>query len=447
MSFRSKFFYGVMLCFFAFAEAALGQSPQQTEPAAARAGQQVTLEELLQEAESKHPAILAARRMVDAKRARISQARAFPDPKVSVGYMGDPAPFKAQANDPSSNRQFGVMQEIPYPGKRALRGDIAAKEADAEQWNIENERRRVRSEVSRAYYELAGVRRVIELTEQNKVLLEKIARIAEEKYKVGEGIQADLLRAQVEVSRVMQRLTVLRLRQQTLAAQINSLLLRPQDSPLGEVAYVEKQPLVYTLEELMQKSVGDHPAVKRQDDLIAQSQLAANLAQKENLPDFSVGWDYQNRTSGMPEMYGLRFTMNIPIFNKGWRKGAVSEANATESSARHMREAIRATLFFQVKEQFLAARASEELLALYAKALVPQASLALESSMASYQVGKLDFMSLLANFQSILEYESNYYEELANFQMALARLEELTGVDVAKAQKLVPAVPSVLENK
>jgi outer membrane protein TolC len=446
---RSRLFFATLA--FAAAIAPPSARAQQKDAATQTQGAgekqaTVTLSELLAEAERNHPAIQAARRMVEAKRARVSQARAFPDPQIVVGYMGDPAPFKTQANDPSSYRQFGAMQEIPYPGKLALRGQIAAKDADAETWNIEAERRRIRSELKQAYYELASVQHVIELTEKNKELLEKIARIAEEKYKVGEGIQQDLLRAQVEVTRVIQRLTLLRQKQQTLAAQINSLLVRPAGASLGRVAEADKVPLTYSLEELLQKGVESHPAIRRQEELMGQSRLAANLAQKENLPDFSVGWDYQNRP-GMPEMYGLRFTMNVPFFNKGWRRDAVSEAASMEASARNTREAIRTALFFQIKEQYLAARASEELQALYSRALVPQSSLALESSMASYQVGKLDFLSLVANFLSVLEYETNYYEELANFQRALARLEELTGIELDAPQSLVTSPQSAPERK
>jgi outer membrane protein TolC len=400
----------------------------------------VTLTELLAEAEQNHPAILAARKMAEAKRLRVSQAKAFPDPEIVVGYMGDPAPFKTQAGDPSSYRQFGVMQEIPYPGKRALRGEIAAKEASAEGWSVEVERRRIRAELKQSYYELAAMQKSIELTEKNRSLLEKIARIAEERYKVGQGIQADLLRAQMEVTRIAQRLTVLEQRRATQEAQINSLLLRPPKTQLGPVASVEKQPLAYTLEELLEKATANHPAVRRQDDLMEQSRLAGALAQKTGLPDFSVGWDYQNRPD-MPEMYGLRFTMSLPFFNKGWRRDAVAEAASLEAGARHMREAVRTTLLFQVKEQYLAARASEELLNLYAKALMPQSALAVESAMASYQVGKLDFASLIAGFVAVREYEQDYWTELAAFQKALARLEELTGIELD-----VPQSPGATQN-
>ncbi|MBI1750686.1 MAG: TolC family protein [Acidobacteria bacterium] len=400
------------------------------EPPAASAPP-VRLGELVAEAERNHPSIQAAARMVGAKRARIAQARALPDPQLSAGYMGSLAPFKTQKNDPSSYRTLGVMQEIPYPGKRDLRGKIAAKEADAEIPNVEAARRRVRAEVKLAYYELWGVGKALEITGKNKELLEKLARIAEERYKLGKGLQQDVLRAQVEVTRIRQRQTLLEQRRRTLEAQIASLLLRSADTPLGPLpAEMAKSGLPYSFEELIGKGVENSPEIRRQEQLIEQSRLATDLARKEFYPDFSVSWDYQNRTSGMPEMYGLRFTMNLPFFNKGRRYAAVNEASETQASARQMREAVRTALVFQVKEQFLAARASDELLTLYSKAIVPQSALALESSLTAYQVGALDFLSMLTNFITVLDYETSYYEELARYQQALARLEELTGIDL-----------------
>ncbi len=401
---------------------------------AQQAAEPVRLADLLAEAERNHPSLQAETRLIEAKRARIPQARALPDPQLSIGYAGDPWPFKTQAGDPSSSRQFGVMQEFPYPGKRELRGKIAAKDADAQKWNYEAARRQVRAQVEIAYYELWAMDKALDITEKNKDLLEKLARIAEEKYKVGKGLQADVLRAQVEVTRVLQRLTVLRQRRRTFEAALNSLLVRPPESPIGPLAEVNQSVFAYSLDELLRKAVENFPEIRRQQDLIEQSQLAVSLAKKNYYPDFSVAWDYQNRPN-LPEMYGLRFTVNLPVFYKSKQRQAVKEAAAGLAAARYERESLRTALLFQVKEQYLTARASEELLTLYSKGIVPQSALALESSLVAYQVGALDFLNLVTNFTIVLDYEVNYYEELASYQKALARLEEITGLELTEVRK------------
>jgi outer membrane protein, heavy metal efflux system len=209
------------------------------------------------------------------------------------------------------------------------------------------------------------------------------------------------------------------------------LLLRPPDAPIGGLVPVEESPLVYSLDELIEKGVENYPDIRRQQQLIEQSQYAINLAQKEYLPDFRVGYDYQQRP-GIPDMHGFSVGINVPLFYKSKQREGVREAILAQDSAKQSREAIRTALLFQVKEQYLQAKASDELLTLYTRGLVPQSALTLESSMAAYQTGSLDFESLVSNFTSVLQYQVHYYEELANYQKALVNLEQITGVELAK---------------
>ena len=391
----------------------------------------VTLAGLLAEAERVHPAIKAEAQMVESKKARISQVKSLPDLTVGVGWMGNITPFSVQHLDPSSYRGISAMQEIPYPGKLGLRGQIAQKDVEAEKWNLEAARRQVRAEVKSAYYELWSVDQAIAITQKNKDLLEKLARIAEEKYKVGKGLQQDVLRAQLEVSRILQTLTILNQRQGSMLARLNTLLLRAPETPIGTLTAVEKSPLNYSLDELTEQGVENSPDIRRQEQLIEQSQYAVNLASKEYYPDFRVGYDYWQRPD-LADMHGFNFTVNVPIFYKKKQREGLNEANFAHESAKQSSEAIHTELLFQVKDQFLRAKASDELLTLYTRALVPQSSLAVESSLAAYQTGTLDFESLISNFTSVLEYETNYYEELANYQKALVALEQITSVELAK---------------
>jgi outer membrane protein TolC len=389
----------------------------------------VRLADLQAEAERVHPEIRAAERMVEVKRLRVPQAKSLPDPTVGVGWMGNITPFDVQNGDPSSYRAITAMQELPYPGKLRLRGEVMQKDADAEQWNVEAARRRVRAEVAAAFYGLWATDKALGITRRNKDLLEKFSRIAEEKYKVGSGIQQDVLRAHVEVTRLLQRITVLDQQRRTFEAQLNSLLLRPMSATIEATADVEKTLLPYTLDELLDRAVASAPEIRRQEEMIEQSRVAINLAQREYYPDFNVGYMYQQRPA-MPDMHGFTFGVKIPVFYRSKQRKAVEEAASTLAGTQQMREAIRTTLLFQVKEQFLAARASEELLTLYSKGIVPQSSLALESALVSYQTGELDFLSVIKNFVTVLDYEIAYYQELASYQKALARLEEITGLDL-----------------
>jgi cobalt-zinc-cadmium efflux system outer membrane protein len=449
---RKAMWPGVWLLFLAVAPGGLRAAPQasqappgegaKTAPVEAReersaaaaasaAADPIRLADLIREAERVHPAIKAEEQTIEAKRARVPQVKSLPDPTVSAGWMGNIRPFSVQSMDPSSYRGISAMQEFPYPGKLRLRGEIAEKDVEAERWNLEATRREIRAEVKSAYYELWAVDQALAITQKNKDLLDKLARVAVEKYKVGKGLQQDVVRAQLEVSRILRTFTLLNQRRRTLAAKLNTLLLRSPEAPMGQLAPVEKSALTYSLDELIEKGVANSPEIRRQEQLIEQEQYAVNLAQKAYYPDFRAGYDYQQRP-GMPDMHGFNVGINVPIFYRKKQREGVREARFALGSSQQSRESIRTALLFQVKEQYLQAKASDELLTLYTRGLVPQSALALESSLAAYQTGSLDFESLINNFTSVLEYEVSYYEELASYEKALVNLEQITGLDLAK---------------
>ena len=393
----------------------------------------VTLQELIEEALRKNPDIQSARANYEAKTHRPSQVSAPPDPVVGFNYMGNLIPpFTEQRNDPSSYRQIMVTQDIPYPGKLRLRGEVAGREASAEWWNYEATRRRVTADMKVAYYDLIAVEKAIEITLKDKDLLERLEKIAEAQYRVGKGIQQDVLRAQVEITAVAQRLEVLRQQEKTAEVRINTLLFRDPEKPLAVTAEFKKAAFPYTIDELYEAALKNGPELNREEQMISRNQYALRLANKEYYPDFSVGFAWQQRTSGLPDMYGLGLSVNVPIWYKKKQREGVAEATLDLRSAEKARDNARTTLFFDVKQEYLAAKTSSNLSDLYGRALVPQSTLALDSSISSYQVGKVDFLSMLTNFRSILDYEINYYQELANFQMALARLEVMVGRELTQ---------------
>lgn len=406
-----------------------GQSRPQEQPTSQAPA--ITLDELIREALEKNPGIQSAERRVNAFRARIPQAKTLPDPKLSVGWMGNIAPFDVQEGDPSSYRSISAMQEIPYPGKLKLRGQIADREAEAAWWNYERIRRRVAAEVKVAYYDYFYSSQAIEITLKNKDLLEKLNRIAEVRYQVGKGLQQDVLRAHVELSRLLQRLTVLEQQKKTAQVRLNTLLYRDPESPLPAPSAFQKAELTQTLDSLYQLARQNDTELQREQRMIERNEVAINLAKKEYYPDFSVGYMYQNRPR-IPEMHGFTFSLNIPIFYKTKQREGVNEATEELLSAQKSKDSRETSLYFEVKEQYLSAKASDELLRLFSDAVVPQSSLALESSMAAYEVGTVDFLTMISNFMTVLDYEIGYYRELSNYQMALARLEPLVGVELTK---------------
>jgi outer membrane protein TolC len=175
--------------------------------------------------------------------------------------------------------------------------------------------------------------------------------------------------------------------------------------------------------------------------MIEKGQVGVAMAQREFRPDIGVAYMYQQRES-MADMHGVTVSVNIPIFQKAKQREGVMEANESLISAEKEKASRLNEVRFEIKQQYLAAKASEQLLSLYTKAVVPQSSLALESSMAAYQVGNVDFLSLLANFTTLWSYETDYYRQLADYQTALASIEALTGSDVTERSTDASAKPN-----
>jgi len=422
----------ILSVIFAVAPAlAYGPAGLPDSPVPAAAETTVTVDELVREALAQNPAVQAAEHRVAAQRARIPQARALPDPKFSVGWMGNIQPFSVQDGDPSSYRGVSAMQEIPYPGKLKLRGAIAGSEVGAEEADAEAVRRRVTAEVKAAYYEYFFAQKALEITSQNKALLQKLAKIAEARYQVGKGLQQDVLRAQTEISLLDQRLTVLEAQQRTAQARLNALLFRDPEAALPPAAAFQPAKLDYPLAALYRMAGENDPGLAREQRQIERSHYALALARTDAYPDLDVAYMYQQRPM-LPDMHGFTFTVSIPVFYKSKQKQAIREAGEEQAAAERSRDDRRTEVDFALKQQYLAAKASEELMRLYSQAIVPQSSLALESSMAAYQVGNLDFLSLMENFTTVLDYQVGYYRELANYQIALARMEPMVGTELTK---------------
>ena len=408
-------------------------NPQQSLSASGQIlqGSEVTLQELVQIALARNPAIKGAAEEFQAQRARAPQARSLPDPMVSGGWMGNITPFSVQNGDPSSYRGLTVSQAFPFPGELRLRGKTADREAEAGRWEYERTERRVVAEVKVAFYAYFYDSKAIKITEKNKDLLEKLEKIAEARYRVGEGIQQDVLRAQVEVSRIDQRLIVLHQEEDTARARLNTLLDRDPEAQLPPPAKVQPANFHLSLNELYAMAHENDTGLERDKRVIESNQFSVDLAQKAYEPDFDVAYSYEQRPD-MPDMHGLMVGVNIPIFFRSKQREGVIEASHGLNAARREFDDRWTTVNFEIKQQYLAATASRNLMNLYSKAIVPESSLALESAMSAYQVGKVDFLSMLDNFVYVLNYEVGYYQELSNYETALARMEPLVNRDLTE---------------
>jgi outer membrane protein TolC len=388
----------------------------------------VSLRDLTSVAIRNNPEIVAAQKKYEAARQRPTQESSLPDPMISVGYnsVGNPLPGAGLGSQVLANVGVMVSQEVPFPGKLKLKGDMASKEAQAEFQQYQAVQLAVISRLKQAYYRLQYTYAATDLLVRDRDLLEKLLKVTEDRYSVGRAMQQDVFKAQTQLSILETRLVKLEQERRSRCAEIDSILNRAAGTPVGRPEDVKPRELSVTLEDLFASARLNSPMLGRDRKMIERSDLAVNMARKEYYPDVTLNAGYYNMGS-MPPMYELRADFKVPIYF--WRKqrAGVNEQVSTQSEARRTYEATDQSLRYLIQNDFLMAQASARLMRLYIQTVVPQGNLALESSLSTYETGSVDFLSVLSNFTVVLDYEMNYYDEALNYALALSRLEEMTG--------------------
>lgn len=403
-------------------------------PAIARAQQgpaKLTLADAVAKALERHPDIVAAERRYDAARLRPVQERSLPDPMISAGYnaSGNPLPGAGLGTEPTANIGVMVSQEIPYPGKRSAREAIASREADAEFQQIEAARLSVTSRVKQAYYALAYAQAVASVLERNRELLSTLVKVSEDRYAVGHAAQQDVIKAQTQLSVLELQLQRIRQLRRAREGELNALLSNPPETPITAADDLVFAPFAEQLEALVARANQNAPMLKRDRLLIERSRLAIDAARLDYKPDFTLSGGY-GYAGAMPSMYEFRVGVTIPL-QRGRRAAAVSEQVNLAAAAQQTLESSRLSIQGRVQEDYEMASTAMRLAEAYRDTVLPQARLAFESSMASYQTGRVDFLSVLTNFSMVLEYEMTYFEELLQLHQAISRLEEMTGTPIA----------------
>lgn len=405
--------------------AALATGRLNARPALAPADEDVTLSALVAEALAHNPDVLAARQALEAARARPDQARSLRDPMLSVVYTND-------GGSPSLGREpmttLGVMgsQEVPLFGKRGLRADILGREADEAEQALERTKRSLSASVRRGYYELALTRGLLALIREQEEVWKETEGVARARYALGQGAQQDVLRVQVEVTRIEQLRTGQLLQVEVRTTEINRLLGRGSQTPVETSTPLALQVEPRELAELLPWVEEVSPELKTAVARIEGSRLAVLLAHREFQPDLTVQAAYMNR-GGLPLMWQAGVGVNLPVY-RGRLRGALAEAEARLRESERLRDGVRARLEAVTRTRLARIRAAERLAVLYEQGIVPQDQMSVESAIASYRAGKVPFVSVLEALGTLYLDRSSHLRLLAAHASARASLDE-AGID------------------
>jgi outer membrane protein TolC len=389
------------------------------------------LDGLIAEALRNNPEIQAAGHERDAAHQRIAPAGALDDPMLEAGIVNLPTSFQFD-QDSMTMKMVGLAQRYPYPGKRGLRRNIAAQEAEAADHGYQETVNGVIKDVKTAYYELAFAVESTELVQGNIDILEQFLKTAEARHAVGDAQQADVLKAQTQLARMQDELIRLGREQATLEAELNRALGREPAADLPQPGFPRLKEVTLSLDAFQEAALQSRPRLLALQQLIEGSAEAVRLAKLDYYPDFDVRLSFGQRDTlegGMPQddMVSLTVGVNLPIWRETKRAPRVAEAVAMHDRALSMYRTDVNEISARLRQEVSNARQSLQSARLYETAILPQARLTVESALAAYKVNRVDFFTLLDNQMVVFDSEIAHAFAVTNYYKSLAEIEAAVG--------------------
>ena len=383
---------------------------------------------LIEEAKRNDPAIHSAEEAARAATFVAPQMSALPDPQFTLQQfsVGSPRPFAGYTNSDFAYIGLGASQQLPYPGKLKLRGAVADRDADTAKAHIEVVLQDEIETLKTTYLHLAYLQQTLGILQRNAALLEQMEQQAEAHYSTGQGNQQDVLKAQLERTKILREVSMHHQLVGEAQAELKRILRRPQESADIIAEPVAAAFLRYTASELLDKVREQNPNIHENAAMVQRNQTAVELAQKEFLPDFGVSYMYENTDRKFRDYYQLSFNVNFP--RRKPRQAALAQAQVNvERTQADLDTQLQAALA-AVQKQYVMVKTSEEQLVIYRDGLIPQAQSAIQAGLASYQSNREDFETLFSSFMDVLSLNLEYQQTLLDHETALAHIERLTGV-------------------
>lgn len=394
------------------------------------AGMPTPLATLISEAQSSNAQISAADHAWKAATHVAQQVTTLPDPQFTVqSYsVGSPKPFAGFSNSDFAYIGFGASQELPYTGKLRLKGEVANREADMQQTQADLLRSAITDQVKALYLRLAYLDATLSILGRNDAVLKPMIETGLSRYSLGQGSQAEVLKAQIEHTKILREVTMHHQEMGQLQASLKQLLHRSQSSPDIIPEPLSLTPLQRTAEELQNLVLAHNPAVAVDTAGVHKQDAQLKSAQREGKPDFNVGYMFQQTGGGYRDYYMLTVSMRLPR-RKRVEAGVAEAAESLERSRQELDSQVQQQLA-EVQKQYITVTNTAELLAEYQDGLLPQARAAFQAEQTTYQSGKQAFAPVLSSLLDVLTFEHDYQQALLDHETALARLETLTGAQL-----------------
>jgi cobalt-zinc-cadmium efflux system outer membrane protein len=396
------------------------------------------LQALVAEALKANPEVKQRSQLKDAAQEAVRPAGAYDDPKLGVNILNLPVDTWSFAQEPMTQKQFALSQKIPFPGKLRLRSEVAEEQAKSEGYTYRDKINEIRALVIQRYWALALAYSGYDITQKNKEFWEQVVQVAETRYGVGRGRQADVLQAQVELGNYLNRLLQWRQRQESVQADLNALRSKPPQTSLPRPHPQKSRPLALKLDHLLDQAKS-RPPMESLKALITKQEKAVALARKAYFPDLTIGVAYGFREKLDPpvnrdqaDFFTSTFMFDLPIWYGSKIQPQIQEQLNRQAAAKEAYQASWDRLAAAIKDRFVKLQRLDQQITLYEKGIIPQARQAASASLADYSVGLLDFARMYQNQIAAFNAELALQEYLKEFEENWAELEWLVGQELPR---------------
>ncbi len=365
-----------------------------------------------------------------------SQVGALPDPTVNFNALNFPMPGLDRSQEPMTQLQLGFSQAFPFPGKLGLKEEAAEFEALAANHSVNELRNQLISGVRSKWWQVYYLDHALETIYSNQKLFREFIKVAKTKYETGSGLQQDVLLAQLELSGLMDQEIQIKAMRRTQAIQLNVLMDIPtRDSViLATDTSTELDPLP-AKESFFELAADNRPLLKQKETEIEAANSRLKLAEKNKMPDFSVGVAYGNRAGDNPpprtgsrdDFLSIKFGVKIPLYSGRKQDKAIDQRAAELQRSYYASQDEKGKILGAISTAITDYDRAREEFSLFEKGIIPQATQTVQSMLAGYQVNEVDFLNLIRSQVTLLNYQLRYWKALTEAKQSLARLEAAVG--------------------
>ncbi len=392
----------------------------------------IRLEDLIKEALLNNPQLKAAQNQFLSSQTKVKQVTAWDAPQVGIELFQ--LPIQSFPNPLKNNMEtdYFVQQMIPFPGKLNAMGLSAANNAKMYQEQFNALRNNVIRDLKNAYYELYLVQRKIEVNNENQELLKQFVEIASKQYQVGMGKQTDIIRAQTELSSLVNEGINLLKSKKDIETMINTILSRPPYQQLGNVPGITEEIQSFSFQQLLPVAVSNRPELKGMNYNIEMYRSELKASELEYYPDFMVRLMYKNMADTKDDFWSAMIGVNIPIafWSKDKYSGKVEENELNIKTAEEQFNSMKNMISYEVQNAVVKLETNRNLYNLNKNTVIPQADQTLQSTIAAYRTGKTEFLMLIDAYRMLFMAKLDFYMSEMNLQQAKAQLEQAVGLPI-----------------